>query len=91
MTTVCLQCFVSGRVQGVFYRRETMKRALSLGLVGFAENLPDGRVEVVICGEQEAVESLRDWLWQGPPAAKVAGVEVKEIPLNPNLTSFEMR
>lgn len=90
MAITCLQCFVSGRVQGVFYRRETMKRAQSLGLVGFAKNLSDGRVEVVLCGEQEAVESLRDWLWQGPPAANVTGVEVKEIP-NPNMTTFEMR
>ncbi len=90
MTIICLKCIISGRVQGVFFRRETQRRAKDLGLQGWAENLQDGRVEVVICGEREAVEALRDWLWQGPTAAKVTGVEVEEIPYQA-MTEFEMR
>lgn len=76
---VCKHCFVSGRVQGVFYRASTAQRARTLNLTGYAQNLPDGRVEVLACGEPSAVEALCDWLWQGPPAAKVSEVVVREV------------
>jgi acylphosphatase len=65
---------VSGRVQGVFYRASTREQALQLGLAGHARNLPDGRVEVFAYGEAAALDALERWLWQGPAAAKVAGV-----------------
>lgn len=76
---VARRCFVSGRVQGVFYRGSTRQKALELGCVGYARNLPDGRVEVLAVGEPGAVQALVDWLWQGPPAAHVIEVEVTEI------------
>jgi acylphosphatase len=66
---------VSGRVQGVFYRATCVRKAESLGLKGFARNLPDGRVEVLACGEQPVVEQFIAWLWEGSPASKVTGVE----------------
>ncbi|HEY1992419.1 MAG TPA: acylphosphatase [Gammaproteobacteria bacterium] len=72
------RCFVSGKVQGVFYRASTAERARALGLTGHAKNLPDGRVEVLACGDEAKVQALIDWLWQGPPAAKVQGVEVQD-------------
>ena len=50
-------------------------KAESLGLRGFARNLPDGRVEVLACGEQATVEQFIAWLWEGSPASKVTGVE----------------
>jgi acylphosphatase len=62
---------VSGKVQGVFFRASTRNEALKLGLRGYARNLSDGRVEVVACGESVAVDELEQWLWQGPPAARV--------------------
>lgn len=71
---VCLRCLVAGRVQGVFFRASTRKQALALGLTGHVCNLPDGRVEVVACGEQAAIEALQSWLWQGPPHAQVDDV-----------------
>ena len=73
---VCKRCLVSGRVQGVFYRASTAERARTLGITGYARNLADGRVEVLACGEEAAVGQLCEWLWQGPPAAKVDAVEV---------------
>jgi acylphosphatase len=76
---VCHRCLVSGRVQGVFYRASTRSRAEALGLTGYAKNLPDGRVEVLACGEPEAVRQLCDWLWEGPPAARVETVECREV------------
>ncbi len=68
---------VSGRVQGVFFRANTVDVARRLGLVGFVRNLPDGRVEVVAEGEEEKLRELIAWCHQGPPLARVTGVEVR--------------
>ncbi|GLQ50108.1 acylphosphatase [Dyella flava] len=65
---------VSGRVQGVFFRASTRNEALRLGLNGYARNLTDGRVEVVASGPSETLHKLEQWLWQGPPAARVEDV-----------------
>ena len=75
---VAKRCLVSGKVQGVFYRASTADRARALGMTGYAKNLPDGRVEVLACGEEAKVMELIDWLRQGPPAAKVQGVDVQD-------------
>lgn len=75
---VCKKCLVSGRVQGVFYRASTRNLARELGVTGYARNLPDGRVEVLACGGEQAVQALIDWLWKGPPAAKVTAVDVSD-------------
>ncbi len=74
----CVRCLVSGRVQGVWFRGSTQQQARRLGVTGYAKNLADGRVEVVACGEESAVSVLQEWLWQGPPGAKV--VEVSCFP-----------
>lgn len=66
---------VSGKVQGVFFRASTREQALRLGLSGHAINLDDGRVEVLALGDAVAVEALATWLRQGPPMARVEGVE----------------
>ncbi|OOG52955.1 acylphosphatase [Rhodanobacter sp. B05] len=65
---------VSGRVQGVFFRASAREQALALGLAGHAKNLDDGRVDVLASGSGEALGVLEQWLWQGPPAAKVEQV-----------------
>lgn len=66
--------WISGRVQGVFYRASARAEALKLGLTGHAENLPDGRVQVLAEGDPAALDALERWLRQGPPAAEVASV-----------------
>ena len=71
---ICRRSFVSGRVQGVFYRATCVRKAGSLGLRGFARNLADGRVEVLACGDDTAVEQFTAWLWEGSPASKVTDV-----------------
>lgn len=76
---IARRCFVSGRVQGVFYRASTRQKAIELGCTGYARNLPDGRVEVLVLAEPHAVHALIDWLWRGPPAAQVENVEVIEV------------
>jgi acylphosphatase len=76
---IAKRCLVGGRVQGVFYRATTAHRARELGLTGHALNLPDGRVEVLACGERDAVQALIEWLWTGSSASKVTAVEVREL------------
>jgi acylphosphatase len=75
---ICRRSFVSGRVQGVFYRATCVRKAESLGLRGHARNLPDGRVEVLACGESAPVEQFIAWLWEGSPASKVTAVDTSE-------------
>jgi acylphosphatase len=67
---------VTGLVQGVFYRQSTAQEASRLGLSGTVRNLSDGSVEVEAEGPRSAVESLVAWCSRGPPAARVAEVEV---------------
>lgn len=77
---ICKKCLVSGRVQGVFYRGAAAQRARELAVRGYARNLPDGRVEVLACGEEAAVQTFVSWLWTGSSAAKVSAVEVADAP-----------
>lgn len=71
---MCRRFLVSGKVQGVFFRASTARVARAVHLNGHAVNLPDGRVEVVACGAEEAIETLRDYLHEGPPSARVDAV-----------------
>ncbi len=80
MKTLCLRCYVSGRVQGVGFRYATADQALNLGVTGYVRNLPDRRVEVMACGEERAVNALRNWLWQGPQLARVSDVRCDTLP-----------
>jgi len=68
--------FVSGRVQGVFFRHETKLRAIRNNVTGWVRNLPDGRVEAVFEGDKEAVEAMINFCRIGPPGAKVENVEI---------------
>jgi len=70
----CIRCFVSGRVQGVYFRASAAHEAQRLGITGHARNLPDGRVEVLACGDADALTRFKAWLHRGPPAAEVSAV-----------------
>ncbi len=67
---------VSGRVQGVFFRDHTQRWAASLKLMGWVRNLPDGRVESVVEGNKEQVETLIARVKEGPPMANVTDAVV---------------
>ena len=75
----CVRCLVSGRVQGVWYRASTREQAVRLGINGYARNLPDGRVEVLACGDEVVLAELEAWLWQGPGAASVVDVQCSVV------------
>jgi acylphosphatase len=72
-----LHVWVKGRVQGVFFRESTRREALSLGLVGWVRNLPDGRVEALFVGPRSACERVLEFVRIGPPAAEVEDVDVR--------------
>ncbi|MWV38949.1 acylphosphatase [Natrialba sp. INN-245] len=82
--------FVSGTVQGVFYRATTRDTARERGVDGWVKNLEDGRVEAVFEGPEDAVESMVEWCHDGSPKASVEDVEVEYgDPLGEN--GFEIR
>lgn len=83
--------WVSGRVQGVFFRYETASRARARGMDGWVRNLPDGRVEAVFEGEEEAVRSVVEWCREGPRGAWVEGVEVEWDSPTGDLVGFRVR
>jgi len=89
---VVRKAIVHGRVQGVWYRASTAERAAALGVRGHARNLPDGTVEVVAAGVQQAVEALLAWLGQGPPLARVTRIDIEELdPATPVREGFDTR
>ncbi|WP_435358531.1 acylphosphatase [Haloarchaeobius sp. DFWS5] len=69
--------YVTGRVQGVYYRANTRDTADDLGVEGWVRNLDDGRVEAVFEGQEETVEEMVEWCHDGSPAARVDSVEVE--------------
>lgn len=76
---LCIHCYISGKVQGVWFRASTEAEAKRLGITGWVRNLTDGRVEVMACGEKEAILELHAWLQHGPKLANVSGVSCEEL------------
>ena len=80
---------VEGRVQGVFFRDSCARRARAEGVAGWVGNRADGRVEAWFEGNAQAVEKLLAWCRQGPPHARVTGVDVS--PVDPaSLSAFRI-
>ncbi|MGK7296623.1 MAG: acylphosphatase [Candidatus Wenzhouxiangella sp. M2_3B_020] len=71
----CKRYYISGRVQGVFFRESTRRQARELDITGHAINLDDGRVEVLACGSADALDKLEDWLRDGPSSADVTDIQ----------------
>ena len=69
--------FVTGRVQGVYFRQNTKQVATRHGVTGWVRNLPDGRVEAMFEGDDMDVNEVIEWCHIGPPKAKVEDVDVK--------------
>lgn len=84
---------VSGQVQGVGFRWFVARHARTLGIGGYARNLPDGRVEVVACGEgPEAIARLEELLRNGPAHARVEQLERQDhIDETVSSRSFDIR
>ncbi len=88
---VRVHALIFGRVQGVFYRAYTCEKAGELGVLGWVRNLPDGRVEAMMEGKVEAVESLLTLLKSGPAHARVEAVETEQLEYKGAFESFHIR
>jgi len=82
---------VSGRVQGVYFRMFTQKKARHLDIKGCVRNLADGRVEIIAEADNSSIEELIKWSHKGPVTARVDHVEIIELESDEILTTFEIR
>ena len=90
MTNARVRAYVTGHVQGVYYRAETRQQACNLGLTGWVKNLPDGQVEILAEGEKQRVRQLIVWCRQGPPRSHVDQVEEFTEEYTGDYDSFEI-
>ena len=82
---------IAGRVQGVGFRFFVQERAAVEGVNGYVRNLPDGRVEAWIEGDEESVERVARALSRGPAGARVEGIDVELVPPTGRATGFSIR
>ena len=81
---------ISGRVQGIFFRENTKKESVKLGLQGSAMNLSNGTVKVCLRGEINQIDLLERWLHVGPELAKVESVIEVDIDQQLELNGFKV-
>lgn len=85
-----LHVIISGRVQGVFFRAYTKKKADALGLTGWVRNLPGGEVESVFEGDEAATQVMLAWCRKGAPPSRVETVDVREEPFSGAFPDFRI-
>lgn len=83
--------YVSGTVQGVYFRANTREEARKRDVTGWVKNLGDGRVEAVFEGNNDAVEEMIEWCHTGSPRASVTDVDVERSEPRGDFDSFEIR
>lgn len=86
-----VHAIVHGRVQGVFFREYTRRKAEELGLNGWVKNLPDRTVEAVFEGPPDTVAAMEKWLHTGSPQSTVTGVDIHEEQPVGHLSGFAIR
>ena len=86
-----LHLLIQGRVQGVWFRESMRREAERLGVTGWVRNTPDGAVEAVVQGPDEAVDALIEWARSGPPMARVDGIKIEASERHDPLSEFEKR
>jgi len=88
---VRVRIFVSGRVQGVFFRVETRYEAMKRNVAGWVRNTSGGRVEAIFEGEREDVEKLIEFCRKGPSGARVTKVDVQWEEYSGEFKDFKIR
>lgn len=83
--------FISGFVQNIGYRQFVKRIAQKIGLNGWVKNLPDGRVEVLLSGDQKIIEKTIEKLWEGPFLSEVKSVDVEWVNDSQEYKDFEIR
>ena len=90
MSNVRIHLIIEGRVQGVWFRDSTRKEAVSLGVLGWVRNLPDGTVEVLAEGPEDKVRDLITWCHHGPSSAVVSQVHENREKWQGQFNSFDI-
>lgn len=90
MSTQRIHIFVSGRVQGVFFRQAMKVMAIKNNVTGWVRNLDDGRVEAILEGDAENVNSLVEWAHGGPANAIVKDVDIKNEAYSGEFSEFSV-
>ena len=88
---VARRMVVAGRVQGVGFRDFAQRAAVREGVTGWAQNLPDGRVEVLMVGDEESVTRVERAIRSGPPASRIERVDVEPEDAPAALKGFGIR
>ena len=86
-----IHIFVTGRAQGVFFRQSTRVMAIKNNVNGWVCNLDDGRVEIVVEGEESNINDLVDWCKTGPANSRVDEFELLEEEATGEFENFEVR
>jgi acylphosphatase len=86
-----ITAIISGRVQGVWFRGSTQKKAMELGLTGWVKNTTDGSVYLEAQGEKSHLEIFIGWLSKGPNYSRVDQVDIKWIEATTQYISFSIR
>ena len=86
-----IHIFVTGRVQGVFFRQSTKVMAIKNNAKGWVRNLDDGRVEIVAQGEIQDIDNLAHWCKTGPANSRVDEFELSEENISDEFETFEVR
>lgn len=85
-----IHALISGKVQGVFFRQSTQKKARQLSISGWVKNLTDGRVELMATGDDANIAAFCAWLKQGPRLASVDAVAIHDVETQP-FVEFSVR
>ena len=91
LAIIRVHLLISGRVQGVYFRKNARWEALRLGLKGWVKNLPDRRVEAVAEGEEQKVEEFIEWCRRGPSIANVSELKIEHQPATGEYESFTIK
>lgn len=86
----CFRIVVSGKVQGVFFRKHARQHAEQLHITGYVKNLENGNVELVICGNPDDLKKMVTWCHHGPAGAVVESVQVNESGVQ-KFSAFEIK
>ena len=89
MRTVFIKVY--GKVQGVFFRQNTISKAKELNIAGYTLNARDGTVEIMAQGTSENIDALIAWCHHGPERARVDKVDVQDVEEKSSFRSFELR
>ncbi len=90
MSKQCVRIFVTGKVQGVFFRQTLKVMAKKNDVFGWVKNLKDGRVEAVLEGEGEKINRLIEWAHGGPANARVEDVEIRNENFTKEFSKFDV-